>query len=132
MEMNIKQIKISGFKSIADIELNELAPYSVFAGANGSGKSNFFDALAFVSAVVSIGAIQALRKFGSYEQIHCYTINSKTRNFSASFDVVLDGKSIQYCLTIFDMDKEPTLLEHLVVDGSLLMSRHPETVTLYV
>jgi AAA15 family ATPase/GTPase len=41
MEMNSKQIKISGFKSIADIELNELAPYSIFAGANSSGKSIF-------------------------------------------------------------------------------------------
>lgn len=41
MEMNSKQIKISGFKSIADIELNELAPYSIFASANGSGKSIF-------------------------------------------------------------------------------------------
>ena len=47
--MNIKQIRISGFKSIVDMELNELTPYSVFAGANGSGKSNFFDALKFVS-----------------------------------------------------------------------------------
>jgi predicted ATPase len=130
--MNIKQIKISGFKSIADIELNELAPYSVFAGANGAGKSNFFDALMFISVVVSNGATQALRKFNGYEQIHCYkNTKSKAQTFSASFDLVLDGKSIQYYLKIYDMDDEPKLEEKLFIDGSILMSRNKGDVILY-
>jgi AAA15 family ATPase/GTPase len=124
MEMNIKQIKISGFKSIADIELNELAPYSVFAGANGSGKSNFFDALKFISTVISIGATQALRKFNGYEQVHCFkNRKSKARIFSASFDLVLDGEPIQYHLKIHDMDNEPKLEEVLSLDDSVFMSR---------
>lgn len=124
MDMNIKQIKISGFKSIADIELNEIAPYSVFAGANGSGKSNFFDSLKFISTVISIGATQALRKFNGYEQVHCFkNRKSKARTFLASFDLMLDGESIQYHLKIHDMDNEPKLEELLYRNNSVFMTR---------
>jgi len=130
--MNIKQIKISGFKSIADIELNELAPYSVFAGANGSGKSNFFDALQFISAVISLGATQALRKFNGYEQVHCFkSRKSKARTFSASFDLVLDDKRVQYQLKIHDMDKEPNLEERLSLDNIIHISRKEKEVIFY-
>ncbi len=130
--MNIKQIKISGFKSIADIELNELAPYSVFAGANGSGKSNFFDALQFISTVISLGATQALRKFNGYEQVHCFkNRKSKARTFSASFDLMLDGKPIQYQLKIHEMDKEPNLEELVSLDSTVFMSRKKEEVIFY-
>lgn len=130
--MNIKQIKISGFKSIADIELNELAPYSVFAGANGSGKSNFFDALQFISAVISQGATQALRKFNGYEQVHCFkSRKSKARTFSASFDLVLDDKRVQYQLKIHDMDKEPQLEEQLFLDSIVFLSRKKGELILF-
>lgn len=133
MEMNVKQIKISGFKSIADIELNELAPYSVFAGANGSGKSNFFDALQFISAVISLGATKALRKFNGYEQVHCFkNRKDKARTFSASFDLVLSNKSVQYQLKIHEMDKEPKLEERLSIDNIALMSRKKEDVIFYL
>ena len=55
--MKIKQIHITNFKSIVDARLDDLADFSVFAGANGSGKSNFFEALEFVSDVVRNGVL---------------------------------------------------------------------------
>ena len=86
--MHINKIKISGFKSIADIELNDLTPYSVFAGANGAGKSNFFDALKFISMVVSQGATQALRHFNGYEHVHCFKHRKdKARTFSTEIKI---------------------------------------------
>ena len=54
--MKIKALRVSGYKSVADVSLKDLSPYSVFAGPNGSGKSNFVDALTFVGAVVESGA----------------------------------------------------------------------------
>ncbi len=39
---------IKGFKSIADLSLMNSPPFIVFAGANGAGKSNITDALAFL------------------------------------------------------------------------------------
>ena len=44
----LKRIKIQGYKSLVDIELN-LNPLSVLVGPNASGKSNFLDALQLLS-----------------------------------------------------------------------------------
>lgn len=70
--MKIKRIRISGFKSIADLSLEQVTPYSIFAGANGAGKSNLADALAFVGAIIESGATKAIRQFNGFASIHCY------------------------------------------------------------
>ncbi|MFY7730901.1 MAG: AAA family ATPase [Flavobacterium sp.] len=44
----ITYIKINGFKSFNNFEM-EFTPFTVIAGANASGKSNLFDALALLS-----------------------------------------------------------------------------------
>lgn len=46
----IESISIRGFKSIASIDHLPLMPINVLIGANGSGKSNFIGALAFLQA----------------------------------------------------------------------------------
>lgn len=48
--MYIKQVIISGFKSYKDrLEVDPFSPrHNLIVGRNGSGKSNFFDAIAFV------------------------------------------------------------------------------------
>jgi len=52
----IHYLKITNFKSIDSLEVRNLKPFSVFAGANASGKSNFFDALDFVRTFMESGA----------------------------------------------------------------------------
>ena len=69
-EKTIRRLKIENFKSIDSLEVKGLAPFSVFAGANGSGKSNFFDALDFVGLFVNNGIETALRKHGGFANIH--------------------------------------------------------------
>ena len=44
----LKRIKIQGYKSLVDLELN-LKPLSVLVGPNASGKSNFLDVLQLLS-----------------------------------------------------------------------------------
>jgi len=122
--MNITKIKLSGFKSIADVELNDLTPFSVFAGANGAGKSNFFDALKFLSTVVTFGATQALRQFNGYDNVHCFKHRkNKAKTFISGFDLISDKGIIQYELTSYDMDDYPKLVEKLLIDNKQLISR---------
>ncbi|MFN3763867.1 MAG: AAA family ATPase, partial [Anaerolineae bacterium] len=47
----IRKIRIQGFKSILDAEL-EIGQVNVFIGANGSGKSNLLEAVGVLSAAV--------------------------------------------------------------------------------
>lgn len=39
--MKINYLEIKGFKSIQNVELKDVSPFMVLAGANGTGKSNF-------------------------------------------------------------------------------------------
>lgn len=48
----LKRIKIRGYKSLVNLELN-LTPLSVIVGSNASGKSNFLDALYLLSQITT-------------------------------------------------------------------------------
>ncbi|MGE0957152.1 AAA family ATPase [Escherichia coli] len=103
---------IKGYKSIAELSLVESPPFITFAGANGAGKSNITDALAFFGAVVKTGATQAIRDFGGFQQIHCYKLRKENRTTaSLHLQIELGGKQFTYDLTIKNMDKNQRSLK---------------------
>ena len=53
----LKRIKIQGYKSLVNLELN-LKPLSVLVGPNASGKSNFLDALQLLSRITTCQALE--------------------------------------------------------------------------
>jgi len=59
----IKSVEISNFKSLSDVRV-DLEPFTVFVGTNGSGKSNFIDALAFIQECVADSVDVALNRRG--------------------------------------------------------------------
>ncbi len=46
----LTRLKISGFKNLVDVDVH-FGPFTCVAGANGTGKSNLFDAIRFLSAL---------------------------------------------------------------------------------
>ncbi len=68
--MEIKQLEIKNYKSIEHVVLKNVNPFSVFVGANASGKSNVFEAIEFFSQVFKIGdALDTFRLFGKPEDV---------------------------------------------------------------
>jgi predicted ATPase len=65
----IVRIKIDGFKSLLDTELY-LGPFTCIAGANAVGKSNFFDALQFLSKLADNTIIEAAKSIRSEDKKH--------------------------------------------------------------
>lgn len=59
----ITYIKIDGFKSFKDFEMH-FTPFTVIAGANGSGKSNLFDALQLLSDLAGFAGTSLGEAFG--------------------------------------------------------------------
>ena len=53
----LKRIKIQGYKSLVDLELN-LKPLSVLVGPNASGKSNLLDALQLLSRLTTCQTLE--------------------------------------------------------------------------
>ena len=117
--MGIKRLEIAGFKSIDSVKLIDLPNYCVFAGANGAGKSNFFDALKFASTVIDDGAIKAIRQFHGYERIHCVEDKiEKTNAFRFECNVELPITCADYFLEVHQTDQDPVLRERLAIDTS--------------
>jgi predicted ATPase len=74
--LKIKKLHIKNFKSIADLEIIEPNPFTVFVGPNGSGKSNIFEALE-LSTITDrygsdvedfFGGIDSIKRYGT--QLH--------------------------------------------------------------
>ena len=122
--MNIRKLQIKGFKSVADLSLEEVSPFLVFAGANGSGKSNSADAMAFLGTVIKLGAVQARTQFGGFSQIHCFKFRKEQRT-TVSFSMVLElsGSVHTYNISIRSMDKSPVVSETLKINDKLVIDR---------
>ncbi|MDE0480454.1 MAG: AAA family ATPase [Gammaproteobacteria bacterium] len=82
----IKSISIQGFKSVASIQDLELRPLNVLIGANGSGKSNFFNAMKMLRAsVINLGEFsEYVAKSGGADRLLHFGSKISSR---ISFDV---------------------------------------------
>lgn len=65
----ITRIKINGFKSLLNTDLY-FGPFTCIAGANAIGKSNFFDALTFLSNLADKTVVEAAMSVRSESQKH--------------------------------------------------------------
>ncbi|MFB3814159.1 MAG: AAA family ATPase [Terriglobales bacterium] len=54
----LTRLRVSGFKNLVDVDLR-FGPFTCIAGANGVGKSNLLDAIAFLSALADRPLIDA-------------------------------------------------------------------------
>jgi predicted ATPase len=54
----LTRLKVRGFKNLVDVDVR-FGPFTCIAGANGVGKSNLFDAIAFLSALADKPLLEA-------------------------------------------------------------------------
>lgn len=92
MEPFIKKLHIVNYKSIADLTIENIGPFAVFAGANGSGKSTIFEALEFVNHVVRFGIKEALRLHGGWANIHNFRLD-EDKNKTFEFEIVVKSEA---------------------------------------
>jgi predicted ATPase len=56
----LTRLKVSGFKNLVDVDVR-FGPFTCIAGVNGTGKSNLFDAIRFLSALADKPFAEAAR-----------------------------------------------------------------------
>lgn len=96
--MKINYLEIKGFKSIQNVELKDVSPFMVLTGANGTGKSNFVDALAFLSKVIDMGVSKAISEFGSIENL--ISPKHKAGDISYKIEFEIEKQIYQYEIMI--------------------------------
>ena len=100
----LRRVRIRGYKSIAFCDVY-LQPLTILVGRNSSSKSNFLDALAFLSDVVAKGVDETVRLHGgrhsilnrsddqsavSFEIEACYQNADFGKNYLAKYEIVIE------------------------------------------
>ncbi|MFC1786883.1 ATP-dependent endonuclease [Halobacteriota archaeon] len=67
--MKIKKIHIKNFKSLKDVEIDDVGDLNIFIGKNNSGKSNIIGALLFLSDIAGKQLSEVFNEHGQYEEI---------------------------------------------------------------
>lgn len=126
---SIRTLEIGNFKSIDSLRIRALSPFSVFAGSNGSGKSNFVDALDFVSIFVRQGIEAALQEHGGIQSVRSRKRQGATArqlSFSIGCEFVDEREQISvfnYTLRVHDLYRRPVPEEFLDINGNRIITR---------
>jgi predicted ATPase len=67
--MRIEQIRLKNFKMFQDVAVREIQPFTVLVGANGSGKSTFFDVFGFLRDCLKDNVRAALGGRGGFREV---------------------------------------------------------------
>lgn len=96
----IRRVQIENFRSIARCDV-ELGPLMFIVGRNGSGKSNFLDALRFISEALNSSLDKALDARGGHSEVRRRSAQGRPYDFRISFDAQLDQeRTAEYAVTI--------------------------------
>lgn len=82
----ISRVRLTNYKSIAHCDVR-LGALTILVGANGSGKSNFLDALAFLARAVETTPNEAIEERGGLE-----AIIRRVPTRADSFSIKIDGE----------------------------------------
>ncbi|MCA9086298.1 MAG: AAA family ATPase [Planctomycetaceae bacterium] len=90
----VKKVKIRNFKSIAECDV-ELGRLTLLVGRNGAGKSNFLDALRFVTDSLETSVDHALKSRGGLSAVRRIS-TGHPRNFSIGLELLLESSAVTY------------------------------------
>lgn len=69
--MELTGIHLTNFKMFRDVKLDRMTRYAVFVGANGAGKTSFFDVFGFLKDCLQQNVRAALAKRGGFREVLC-------------------------------------------------------------
>lgn len=111
--MKIETIRLKNFKTFEDVELTDIPSFCIVVGANGTGKSTFFDVFGFLKDCLANNVSYALRKRGGFNEV----ISRGRVNQTIYIE-------IQFRLNITDRERLVTyLLEMSQVNGKPVVER---------
>jgi AAA15 family ATPase/GTPase len=110
--LKIKKLHIKNFKSIADLEIIEPNPFTVFVGPNGSGKSNIFEALEFFCSSLDVST--KLKLFGGEEELKSFRNNDIQYQYFYSLETeTFDTNTTGQYFSKKDLEENPHALKIL-------------------
>ena len=116
--MNIEQIAIANYRVLQNVTLKGIQPFSVFLGANGSGKTTFIDAIGFLHDCLVTNTGQALEKRGGFAEVISRGATRPEIEISLQYREGISTPLITYRLVISQDNNSPIVTrETLAEDG---------------
>lgn len=105
--MQIESIHLKNFKAYKDIKITNIPRFCVFIGANGTGKSTFFDVFGFLKDCLTYNVSTALRSRGGFNEVVTRGANGES--------IYIE---IQYRMRITEKDRLVTYSLEIVSESS--------------
>ena len=130
----LTRLRFKNWRSLKDVEINDLTPITVFIGANSSGKTNIIDGLKFLQESTEDGLLRAVQNRGGTEKIHTIGIDIKLPiEIEISFKSTILNSEFSYTLGLEHNVVVPNVSERLVnhVGNVFLDAPYEDKVQIY-
>ena len=114
--MRIVALKIVNYRSLQNIEIKNIPKFCVLVGANGTGKSTFFDVFGFLKDALKNNVRQALQVRGGYKEVVTRGHTTEDINIEIKFKIKIVGKErlVTYSLTIGEKQNKPVIKREIL------------------
>jgi predicted ATPase len=114
--MRIVSLKIKNYRCLQNIEIDNLPAFCVLVGANGTGKSTFFDLFGFLRDALKNNVRQALQVRGGYKEIITRGHEQEDIHIEIRFKTKIVDKPrlVSYLLTIGQDKNKPVVKREIL------------------
>lgn len=91
----LRRLRVRNYKSLRDVDLQDIGSLAIFVGPNGSGKSNLLDALRFISDALTVNLDYALRERGGIGEVRRRS-SGRPNDFGMELHLDLEGWHARY------------------------------------
>lgn len=107
----LEEIHIKNFKAFREVSFRKLKGFNVLVGANGSGKTTFFDVFGFLQDCLANNVRQALARRGHFREVVTRGRGDQFISFELAFRAPIAGstRKIRYILEISEREGQPVV-----------------------
>ena len=120
----IEEISIKNYRVLQNVTLKGLQSNSVFLGANGSGKTTFFDVIGFLSDCLTTNVYKALENRGRFQEVISRHAKQQLIEIAIKYRELAKQPVITYTLSITLEKNTP-----IVSRETLQWEQHGEPLT---
>lgn len=104
--MKIESLKIKNYRCLQNIEIKNMSAFCVLVGANGTGKSTFFDVFGFLRDALKNNVRQAIQIRGGYKEVVTREHENEDIEFEIKFRMkILEKERLVTYLLIIGLDE---------------------------
>jgi len=109
--MKIESISLKNFKTFKSVEFSNLPSMCVIVGANGSGKSTFFEVFSFLKDAMTDNVQKALNKRGGFKEVVSRGQEHQDIELCLQFNLPIAGvhRLVTYQLQITQPGRQPVI-----------------------